>query len=102
VQLQTVLPPGRLFRLLQVAERRIQRRRRRRNAPRRIDMDYLLHGNARLRHPKLTLPHPRMYRRGFVLLPLADIVGDDFSNIRGAEACINGLSRCYKQDVRRL
>lgn len=44
-----------------------------RNAPRTIDVDLLYHGSAILASPELTLPHPRLCRRRFVLLPLADI-----------------------------
>ncbi|MGY8904662.1 MAG: 2-amino-4-hydroxy-6-hydroxymethyldihydropteridine diphosphokinase [Burkholderiales bacterium] len=44
-----------------------------RNAPRTLDLDLLLYGSARIASPHLTLPHPRMYQRAFVLLPLAEI-----------------------------
>ena len=44
-----------------------------RNAPRTLDLDLLLHGDARLDTPTLTLPHPRLHQRAFVLLPLAEI-----------------------------
>ena len=44
-----------------------------RNAPRVIDIDLLYLGDARLDDPTLTLPHPRIAQRRFVLLPLADI-----------------------------
>lgn len=43
------------------------------NAPRTIDLDLLLHGNTSLATPALTLPHPRMHQRRFVLEPLAEI-----------------------------
>ena len=44
-----------------------------RNAPRTLDLDLLLHGDARVDTPALTLPHPRMHQRAFVLRPLAEI-----------------------------
>ena len=44
-----------------------------RNAPRTIDIDLLYLGNETLDHPELTLPHPRIGERRFVLQPLADI-----------------------------
>ena len=44
-----------------------------RNAPRVIDIDLLYFGNETIDHPKLTLPHPRIGERRFVLQPLADI-----------------------------
>ncbi len=44
-----------------------------RNAPRTLDLDLLLFGSARIESPALTVPHPRMRERAFVLLPLAEI-----------------------------
>jgi len=46
------------------------------NAPRVLDCDLLLYENVTLDTPKLTLPHPRMHTRGFVLLPLFEIAPD--------------------------
>lgn len=43
------------------------------NAPRTLDLDLLLYGDARIDSPHLVLPHPRMMQRAFVLLPLAEI-----------------------------
>lgn len=43
------------------------------NAPRTLDLDLLLYGQARMDSPRLTLPHPRMWGRAFVLYPLADV-----------------------------
>lgn len=45
-----------------------------RNAPRTLDLDLLLYGDQQCDHPGLTLPHPRMTERAFVLAPLAEIV----------------------------
>lgn len=47
-----------------------------RNAPRVIDIDILLFGETTLDHPRLTLPHPRIRERPFVLLPLQEIRPD--------------------------
>ena len=47
-----------------------------RNAPRVIDIDILLFGETTLEHPRLTLPHPRIHERPFVLLPLREIRQD--------------------------
>lgn len=44
-----------------------------RNAPRTLDLDLLLYGDARIDSPRLTVPHPRMSERAFVLVPLAEI-----------------------------
>ncbi|HSI55330.1 MAG TPA: 2-amino-4-hydroxy-6-hydroxymethyldihydropteridine diphosphokinase [Ramlibacter sp.] len=43
------------------------------NAPRTLDLDLLLYGNARIDSPRLQVPHPRMKQRAFVLVPLAEI-----------------------------
>lgn len=43
------------------------------NAPRTLDLDLLLYGDAHIATPTLTVPHPRMWQRAFVLRPLADI-----------------------------
>mgnify|MGYP003623334398 CR=1 FL=1 len=48
----------------------------RRFGPRAIDLDLLLFGNTRMNTEQLTLPHPRMLERAFVLLPLAEIAPD--------------------------
>ncbi|GER09344.1 2-amino-4-hydroxy-6-hydroxymethyldihydropteridine diphosphokinase [Variovorax boronicumulans] len=46
------------------------------NAPRTLDLDLLMHGNSVIESPTLTLPHPRMRERAFVLKPLAEIAPD--------------------------
>ena len=43
------------------------------NAPRTLDLDILLYGDARIESRTLTVPHPRMWQRAFVLLPLSEI-----------------------------
>ena len=44
--------------------------------PRRIDLDLLVHGAARVEEPGLSVPHPGLAERAFVLLPLADVAPD--------------------------
>ena len=46
------------------------------NAPRTLDLDLLLYGDAQIATPTLTVPHPRMCERAFVLLPLLEIAPD--------------------------
>jgi 2-amino-4-hydroxy-6-hydroxymethyldihydropteridine diphosphokinase len=43
------------------------------NAPRTLDLDILLYGDAKIQTKNLTIPHPRMWQRAFVLVPLAEI-----------------------------
>jgi 2-amino-4-hydroxy-6-hydroxymethyldihydropteridine diphosphokinase len=71
--LQTVLPPEELLQHLQRIESALGRERPYRNAPRTLDLDLLLYGEACLTSPTLTVPHPRMHERAFVLVPLADV-----------------------------
>jgi 2-amino-4-hydroxy-6-hydroxymethyldihydropteridine diphosphokinase len=75
-QLQTHLLPEALLQALLALEDRFERQRPYRNAPRTLDLDLLLYGQRRLATPTLTLPHPRMHERAFVLLPLAEIAPD--------------------------
>ena len=74
--LETDLEPIALLGELQRLELQAGRERPYRNAPRTLDLDLLLHGAAVLDSPILTLPHPRMLQRAFVLLPLAEIAPD--------------------------
>lgn len=72
-ELRTALGPYELLKALQRIEQAAGRERPYRNAPRTLDLDLLLYGELRQDDPVLTLPHPRMYERAFVLLPLAEI-----------------------------
>lgn len=58
---------------LQDIERRHGRERPYPNAPRTLDLDLLLFGDERIDTPSLTVPHPRLHRRAFVLVPLAEL-----------------------------
>lgn len=69
----TGLSPHDLLAALQALEQAAGRSRPWRNAPRTLDLDLLLHGQARVDDAQLTLPHPRMHERAFVLVPLAEI-----------------------------
>ncbi len=74
--MRTTLSPHELLAGLQAIEHRYGRERPYRNAPRTLDLDLLLHGDAVLHSPELTLPHPRAHERAFVLAPLAEIAPD--------------------------
>jgi 2-amino-4-hydroxy-6-hydroxymethyldihydropteridine diphosphokinase len=75
-QLETGLPAERLLAELQAIEARHGRKRSFANAPRTLDLDLLIHGKTQLRSAALTLPHPRMHERAFVLKPLLEIAPD--------------------------
>lgn len=72
-EVHTALAPETLLAELQRLELAEGRERPYRNAPRTLDLDLLLYGDARIDTPVLTVPHPRMAQRAFVLLPLAEI-----------------------------
>ena len=74
----TSLEPRALLETLLAIERSHGRRREDelRFGPRTLDMDLLMYGDAIIDEPGLTVPHPRMHERSFVLVPLAEIAPD--------------------------
>ena len=73
---RTALPPEDVLRACLDVERELGRARTVARGPRTLDLDLLLHGRQVRRTPELTLPHPRLHERLFVLVPLAEIAGD--------------------------
>lgn len=73
VALETDLPPSELMSRLLDIERRLGRERIQKKGPRTIDIDVLLYGDLVLDSANLTIPHPAMAQRRFVLEPLAEI-----------------------------
>ncbi|MCL6622259.1 MAG: 2-amino-4-hydroxy-6-hydroxymethyldihydropteridine diphosphokinase [Syntrophobacterales bacterium] len=73
VQVKTRLTPEELMRQLLWLERQMGRERGERWGPRLIDLDLLLYDGEVHRGPEVTVPHPEMHRRAFVLVPLAEI-----------------------------
>jgi 2-amino-4-hydroxy-6-hydroxymethyldihydropteridine diphosphokinase len=73
---QTYLEPEPLLKHLKRLEIALGRKPSFRNGPRLIDIDILLYDNLVLNTPALTIPHPHMHERGFVLLPMMDIAPD--------------------------
>jgi len=91
-QLETGLSAERLLAEMQQVEERHGRKRTFPNAPRSLDLDVLLYGNATLDLPQLKIPHPRMHQRAFVLKPLLEIApGLDFN-----------LESCNDQRIERI
>lgn len=74
--IKTELGPHELLRALKQIERQMGRQASFRNAPRPIDIDILFYDDLVLDSPDLTIPHPRMAERAFVLVPLAEIAPD--------------------------
>ena len=75
VHLATELPPEALLDASQAIEARAGRVRTQRWGPRTLDLDLLLWGDAEIDTERLTVPHPRLVERNFVLLPLIDLLG---------------------------
>jgi 2-amino-4-hydroxy-6-hydroxymethyldihydropteridine diphosphokinase len=73
VELRTTRTPRELLALAQSAEAAAQRVREERWGPRTLDVDVLLVGEEVVDEADLVVPHPRMWERGFVLVPLADL-----------------------------
>lgn len=73
VEIETDLSPLALLQKLLEIETQHGRERPFPNAPRILDLDVLLYEGIATNTPELTLPHPRMHLRGFVMLPLAEI-----------------------------
>lgn len=100
VQVETGLNAHDLLRHLLELEQRRGRVREFHNAPRILDLDLLLHGELSFHDPELTLPHPRMHERAFVLLPLCEIAPHCVIPGRGAVADL--LARCAGQPIERV
>ena len=80
LEIETSLPAPALLLHLQQIEQAAGRERPHINAPRTLDLDLLLYGSGSIDSADLKIPHPRMWQRAFVLVPLAEIaprlVGD--------------------------
>lgn len=85
-ELRTALPAEALLEALFAIEAQFGRRRDYHHAPRTLDLDLLLYNDAVIDTPRLTLPHPRMHLRAFVLAPLVEIAPDCTIPRRGRAA----------------
>ncbi len=75
-RLSTGLPAQQLLEALFGIEQAHGRERPYRNAPRTLDLDLLLYGQEQIATATLTVPHPRMHQRAFVLMPLLELAPD--------------------------
>jgi 2-amino-4-hydroxy-6-hydroxymethyldihydropteridine diphosphokinase len=96
-RIDTGLTPSRLLEELQAIEKRHGRERLFPDAPRTLDLDLLLYGDAVIATASLTVPHPRMHRRAFVLRPLAEIC--PAASVPGRGTAAQLLRACSTQDV---
>ncbi|UCH47604.1 MAG: 2-amino-4-hydroxy-6-hydroxymethyldihydropteridine diphosphokinase [Betaproteobacteria bacterium] len=100
VELETALEPHTLLAQLHSIERQFGRKRTWRNAPRTLDLDLLLYGDRQMKSENLTLPHPRMAERAFVLVPLTEIAPEVM--VGGAGTASELLQAVSTEDVERL
>ncbi len=73
VRIETKLTPRKLLEICQETERSLGRDPEHRKGPRTMDLDILFYGQERIDQPGLTIPHPRLHLRRFVLVPLAEL-----------------------------
>ncbi len=99
-RLETGLPAERLLSDLQDIESRHGRTRSFANAPRTLDLDLLLFEKLQLKTPRLTVPHPRMHERAFVLKPLVEISPE--VSIPGLGPAKDFLEKVANQPVEKL
>ncbi len=74
---ETDLSPEELLICLKTIEKELGRKTSIKNGPRPIDIDILLYDNISIKTPTLTIPHPRMKQRDFVMRPLKEIINED-------------------------
>ena len=101
IAIETGLDPHALLAVLQGIEQKFGRTRAkdRRWGPRTLDLDLIAYDDASLQTPDLTLPHPRLFERAFVLVPLAEIARD---RLIGGTKVRDAVARVSAQGIERL
>jgi len=99
-KIATKLTPQALLQALLHIEHQHGRERTVRNAPRTLDLDVLLYDDMQLHEHGLTIPHPQMHRRAFVLQPLLEIAPD--IGIPGVGQARQALQACQDQVLERI
>jgi 2-amino-4-hydroxy-6-hydroxymethyldihydropteridine diphosphokinase len=94
IEIETGLAPLPLLRVLQTVEQRFGRERskERRWGPRSFDLDLIAYDDVSMDEPELTLPHPLLFERAFVLVPLAEIAPERLVSGRGVRTALAALS----------
>jgi 2-amino-4-hydroxy-6-hydroxymethyldihydropteridine diphosphokinase len=97
---ETALTPEAMMQQLLSIEQQFGRERPFPNAPRILDLDLLLYDNITMQTDLLTLPHPRMQSRGFVMLPLTEIAVDLI--LPSGESVVELAKRFPQEDIQRI
>nr|AAU84902.1 6-hydroxymethyl-dihydropterin-pyrophosphokinase [Peptoclostridium acidaminophilum] len=92
IKIETELSPKELLKKLQEIELGLGRKRLIRWGPRTIDLDILIYDDVQMDDEQLTLPHPRITERAFVLMPLLEIAGDIIINGRHLSSWLEDIS----------
>jgi 2-amino-4-hydroxy-6-hydroxymethyldihydropteridine diphosphokinase len=94
IEIDTALDPHALLFTLHKIEKKFGRDRARetRRGPRPLDLDLIAYDDVTIDQQGLTLPHPRLFERAFVLVPLAEIAPDRLIGGRSIKAALSGLS----------
>jgi 2-amino-4-hydroxy-6-hydroxymethyldihydropteridine diphosphokinase len=94
IEIETSLDPHALLFTLQKIEQKFGRDRSKeeRWGPRTLDLDLIAYDDVSLQRPELTLPHPRLFERAFVLAPLVEIAPDRLIAGRSIRAALEELS----------
>lgn len=102
--LNTGLTPTELLMALQSLENSHHRQRTERWGPRTLDLDILLYGDEIIDLPELTVPHPGLYERNFVLYPLAELVAGqaEYLHIPGRGTLVSLLAACPRGELEKL
>lgn len=93
IRIDTDLDPHALLFSLHKVEKKFGRDRAKEThwGPRTLDLDILAYGDERIDQPGLTIPHPRLFERAFVLVPLAEIAPDQVISGRTARGALKSL-----------
>ena len=93
IEIDTALDPHALLFVLHKVEQKFGRNRatERRWGPRTLDLDLIAYDDVAIDKPELTLPHPRLFERAFVLVPLAEIAPDRLIRGRTVKDALAGL-----------
>lgn len=100
IKVETALAPLALLQALLELEQKQGRTREFLNSPRTLDLDVLLYDNLQHHEHGLTVPHPQMHKRAFVLLPLLEIAPDCM--IPGVGMAKAAMQHCVDQQLERL